>query len=58
VLLTVEAADELDFGTRRSGPTDAERVEVLFAGWKIAPKLIHQFTYSLNDYISLMNDSK
>ncbi len=37
VLLLVEA-DELDFGTRRSGPTDADRAGALFIGWKIAPK--------------------
>ena len=37
VLLIVEA-DELDFGTRRSGPTDAERAGALLIGWKIAPK--------------------
>lgn len=29
--------EEVGFGMRRSGPAEAERVEVLFTGWKIAP---------------------
>lgn len=32
--------DETDFGSRRSGPRDADRAGVRLTGWKIGPKFI------------------
>ena len=47
-VLRIAEADELDLGTRRSGPTEAERDEVLFTGWKIAPERIKFKIYFKN----------